>query len=282
MKFDFISGKSPDSSYNEDLAYVGKNMAWILDGATPLTNTNYTKNSSDAVWLVKNLHEILLKFDGSSNPDLLTITKHAIITLRSQFDEFREEKILSSFEVPSCSLCIARWNRDETRLEYLILGDCEIAVFHDSNFKLYSDNALKDLDRKVIERMKTIQKKGYTHYEAFKMVQQDLMRNRSTMNKKEGYWTLSFDESAVDHSLNGDFSLKRKTAVLLSSDGINDLVGTSKIYNNWNMILDDIRSNGIKSILERIRNFELDDPECLKLPRIKKHDDASIVLLEFV
>ncbi|MGH2613136.1 MAG: hypothetical protein ACRDFB_08850 [Rhabdochlamydiaceae bacterium] len=283
IHFDVLSEKNPESVANEDIVYVGKKMAWVLDGATPLSKRNHMNSQSDALWLVSRLHSILLQYEKYSEFDLLSILNKAHELLNREFLESIQNKILPEHELPSSGISIIRWNESNNFIEYAVLGDCEVAIFNGKNDQptIISDPSLQKLDQEVVNKIYQLQtQKNLKHKDVKDLVLPDLIRNRTLMNKQDGYPVFSASPQPIDRAITGKFTVKTEEAkAILVSDGIGRTVGNLDIYGSWNELLLEGLSKGTQTVMRNVRNFENSDPECIRFPRMSQFDDASIALL---
>ena len=65
--------------------------------------------------------------------------------------------------------------------------------------------------------------------------------------------------------------------VLLSTDGINPLDN----YYTRGRLLDEMSKRGVKGLISELRVIEENDLEQKKIKRLKTHDDATAVFLNF-
>lgn len=120
-----------------------------------------------------------------------------------------------------------------------------------------------------------IEYNGYTHSEL------ELLRNnRMTMNTEKGYAILEHDKSAIKRGIYQEHQITNILDVLIVSDGY------SKIYNTYYQceqkeVITLCKIEGIRKVLEMIREIESQDSKMQKFSRLRCHDDATAILIEF-
>ncbi|CBH20520.1 conserved protein of unknown function [Acetoanaerobium sticklandii] len=269
--------------YNEDISYIGDSWAWVIDGATGLSGRNLLKDKTDASWFVYQWNEYLISNIKNYNFDLSTIIK---LGIESIYDKYRflvkkeEDLLISPIDFPSATIALIRWNSNH--IEYFLLGDCEILIQNgQTNLVHISDEALKPFDDKVIDLM-TNEKiiNGLTHDEARDKATSMLVEHRLMKNKPKGYWSLEFDDIAVDMAKKGKICLDQEAKCLLMSDGFSILFQKYLKVDKYK-IINFVEKNGLVGCYNLLRDIESNDSECIRYPRLKKSDDSSAVFIRF-
>ncbi|MDE1825294.1 MAG: hypothetical protein KGH61_02000 [Candidatus Micrarchaeota archaeon] len=280
---DMVSEKNPSAKVNEDRAYVGKRMAWVIDGATPLGVKNYTKTASDTEWIAERLNREFLKADQGGERWPATVLENAAVKIRQEF--FRVSglnELPPPAMMPSSQVAMLMWEEDERKLRYLMLGDSRIAISTPKITVELADNRLQRFDAEAIAEMYKLQKTlGISHLEARKKIDSIVIDNRALMNRKDTYWMFVPDKKAVEHVRIGNIDVEEKMKVIISSDGFYGAIGNMPGIESWEAMFKELERTDLKGMLARIRRYEESDSECREFPRFKKHDDASAVLLEF-
>lgn len=269
-------------NYNEDTSFTGDGFAFVLDGATGLNGKNLIDKESDARWYVKQW-EIFLK-DNITNWDieLKDIIKDGINLIKGKFFsniDSTEKEYLRSIDLPSSTIALVRW--DSQVLEYFLLGDCTIILkFDNENINYIKDDALDILDGEVIKFMaREMKKNSISHLEARERAIDLLIRNRSLKNKLNGYWVLGFSTEAAENAKVGKIQLGIENNILLMSDGFSVLFEKYKATAREE-IIDIVDGEGVSYCYKRIRDVEINDPECIEYPRLKQSDDSSAVFIK--
>lgn len=279
MKIDWITDTY--KSENEDSYGMTLHGFWVMDGASALIKNNYTDEHNDVVWIVKWWNSYLESALDQLNKSLQTILNEGIDKLNADFSKYVDVEELSKLERVSSAIAIVRINGDI--VECFVLGDVEILIQNISGkVNVLTDETIIQLDNEVMtlmgnnpNRENKIEYNGYTQGEL------DLLRNnRMTMNTETGYAILEHDKSAIKRGIFRDYPIINIDDILIVSDGY------SKIYNTYYQceqkeIISLCKKMGIRKILEMIRDIESQDGKMQKYKRLRCHDDATAVLIEF-
>lgn len=264
--------------YNEDIYGLTKKSAFVLDGASALSSNSYTPDKNDVSWMVNWWKEYLNKNIDDTTYTIQSILKNGVREFNREYGKFVDISSLLAHEQLSAGLAIIRKNGNI--LESYVLGDVEITVEDKSGVcYIITDTALKDFDSEVIELMRRnkhreneVVFKGFTEEEL-----DVLVRNRSRMNTPGGYFILGHSEDAIDFGIYRELDITQINRCLLATDGI---VPLSVKYSRVNL-LDQIRSKGVRNIINELRGLEETDKDKRSIGRLKTHDDATVVYLDF-
>lgn len=263
---------------NEDIYGLTKKGAFVIDGASSLTEKNFTPDGNDVSWMVKWWRDYL---DNNLDNTLFTIQqilKEGIKRFNREYGKYVDLNSLKPHEQLSAGIAILRKNGN--LLESYVLGDVEISIENKTGeCTIVTDTFLKGMDSEVIELMRRNHQrenqlvfKGFTEEEL-----EILTRNRMTMNVKGGYFILGHSVDAVDMGIYKTFNINEVQKCLLSTDGIIPL--DSKYSRK--ILLERIGINGVKEIIKELREIEKSDILRKKIGRLKTHDDATVVYLDF-
>ena len=268
-------------NYNEDIAHVVSNAAWVLDGATGLSQENHMPGDSDAKWYVEAWDTYLTDAVTISDNSLEEIVLAGIAKVNDEYRQILGGKAIEEIDVPSSGIALIRWGKEE--LEYFILGDCQLWIMKNESVEKIADYKLPLLDDEVSKRMNTYIKQGIAASEARNKIKQLLIENRLLKNKKNGYWILSLDQEAVAHAISGKLSFNhddQRAEILLLSDGYYAIVDKYKALTEKE-VFDKIEAKGLESVYHLIRQIEEKDPNQSRFARFKKSDDASAIFISF-
>lgn len=271
----FKSICEPGNKINEDIAFAGKNIGWVLDAATGLTKEKLTSGDSDGAWFVAQWEEYLKRNTDNMDSSLEDIIYNGIHEVKNKFeDEVKEKKILP-VQKPSASIAIIRIKE---KIEYLLIGDCTMLVkYKNEEVQKIKDTLLDKLDKKAINEMEKIRKeKNLSFAEAREEINPMLIKHRCLKNTDDGYWTLEFEEEALKHSLTGTLKIEEVSEILLLSDGFASLFESYNYCDEKNIFIENERV-GLEKLYLTIREIEERDSDISMFPRFKKGDDASAV-----
>ena len=263
---------------NEDCYGVTDTSAFVMDGASSLSSCHFTPASNDVVWMVKWWQNYLLENLDDLETPLIKLLEQGVKDINQDFSEYTPVEQLSKLEQVSASIGIVRKNKDF--MECFVLGDVEISMKREGEpVNILTDKRIKPLDQEVIEfmskntnRLNKCVFKGFTEEELTL-----LKKNRMKMNTENGYYILSHDERAIANGIYKIYPLDYWSSCLLSSDGVSVL---DKYYSRIEL-MELMRTNGVKRLIEVLRGYESEDEEMVSLRRLKAHDDATAVFIEF-
>lgn len=265
----------PGGSHNEDRVFHSSNTAWILDGASGLTDSRRTESASDAVWLVDTAVQKLHTVTESS----LTVQLESVIrALQSIYPS--QGFALEKFDVPSAVGTGIRL--ENNRLDFLHFGDCALVVVDPDYSELYTSapSALQRFDRDVINTMSTVRlHKDLDFAGARNEVLPLLQANRARANSPDGYGNISVFGETPQPSISGTLGVRPGTTGLIATDGFYALVDTYRAYNPVNLVKA-AQIDGLRGLYDKLRELEEQDSECTQFPRLKQHDDASALFFE--
>lgn len=263
---------------NEDIYGITKSGAFVLDGASALTNKNYTSSGNDVCWMVQWWKEYLEENLDKTIYTIQEILQEGIDRFNKDYGKFVDLSTLKPHEQLSAGIAIVRKNGE--LLEAYVLGDVEITI-EDKGQEIVeiTDHSLNNLDGEVIQMMgRNKKREDQLVFKGFTQAELDiLILNRSKMNKPGGYYILSHSKEAIDMGIYKTFPLESIEECLLATDG---LVPLRYKYSKKDLF-DRIRGIGVKELIKELRNLEETDRDKRNIGRLKTHDDATLVYLNF-
>lgn len=265
---------------NEDIAQLNPSSAWILDGATGLSEKNIIDNESDARWFVQQWNEYLSAAVEDCDKSVADLIKAGIPIIKNKYYGLSKGADPQPIDLPSSGVALVRWN--EEKLDYLVLGDCILIIKYAGNkISVVKDDCLQQLDEKAIDRLHQLMiESNYSFEDAIQEINPILVSHRLMKNTQAGYWILGFDEQALDNCIHAAADIKEISEIVLMSDGFAALIDKYH-YTDESKIFDEVNHKGLASLYATLRQTELDDIEVKKYPRLKKSDDASAIAVCF-
>ena len=277
MYFDFYS--ETGKTFNEDIAYIDNDIAFVLDASTGLLDEKITSFDSDGQWFVSRWNDYLKKELRNFDKSIKDIVYDGIIKIRDEFYDIAGKVINDKLERPSASLAIIRILENDN-IEYFMLGDCTLLYSKDNKDFIVKDRAVEKLDAVAIKEVVRLREDlAYSFIEARKEVTKLLMSNRMLKNENDGYFVLEFEEEAVNHSIEG--VLEKIENIAIMSDGYSAIFDTYT-YCNEGELLDLLSENGAKYLYDIIRKIENEDFDMIQYPRLKKGDDSTVAFYHFM
>jgi Protein phosphatase 2C len=276
MKIEFYTDTVKES--NEDIYGITRIGAFVIDGASALTDKNYTPSGNDVSWMVHLWKDYLEENLDNTLYSIQKILEEGIDHFNKEYGKFVDLSTLKPYEQLSAGISIVRKNGEF--LEAYVLGDVEITIEDkDREFIVITDTSLENLDGEVKQIMgRNKKRKDQIVFKEFTQEELDiLILNRSKMNEPGGYFILSHSKEAVDMGIYKTIPVESIERCLLATDG---LVPLSYRYSKKSL-LDRIREKGAKELIKELRNLEEADKDKRNIGRLKTHDDATLIYLDF-
>lgn len=254
----------PNADWGEDRIFICENTVGVIDGASPISVVPIGGYHSQAEWLADNLAKELEEWGGTFIPDLC---RNITTSLRNSDDLTGAELAkkyypCATFGGISCYL---------NRVNAFVLSDCTI-VFerNDGILEVLTDNRIKRFSDKTKEVRKLALERGE---DVTKAVKQQMTINRQAMNTDGGFWTVSLYGSYWGEFAYKTFNVHELKRCLIMSDGF------ERVFSYRLVSFSDVLSGkvSLKSALQILRDWE-NNNESLE---VKRHDDASAILVEF-
>jgi len=234
---------------NEDFHLVGDGWAVVLDGITRYPDDGC---AHDVPWYVRRLGEGIAARIGGA--DLRWALARAIEAVNSLHADSCD---LASAVTPGATVAVVR--RVGDRVEWLVLGDCAIAVRdRDGGLVVESDGRLA-----ALPGVAAVDVAGVRRWPVEYVAQ---VRNRAG-----GYWVAASDPGAAEEAFTGSWPVGRIGEVLLCTDGLTRLV--ERYGYEWPELFE----AEVGDLIGLVRELEAADPRFG--PLSKRHDDATGVLL---
>ena len=258
---------------NEDVVGTTTFSAWVLDGATGLSDDPLLPGNSDAAWLVGAFNARLRAEADMGDRDLPTLFRVLIADVAAEFAANASRPPAGRFEEPSAGMAIVRLRQGN--IECASLGDCKAILSVGSQMvSTLESPVLRRLDAKIVARMQEIRERDPSlDIEALlRAVRGELRENRSKLNTKGGYWVLWTEPAAADAIEVQSVPLDGAETVfgLLVSDGFYRLVDVFEAYPNDAALLAAARKRGLEALMTELRTLEDNDPQCRERMRINQ------------
>ncbi len=267
-------GSDRGGVYNEDALGAAGDAVWLLDGATSLGPSRMAE-TSDAAWFAHFVSDRLAYATGNVRERFSA----AIDAARAVY-EASGPLPDAPWAMPSAGAALLR--QDGDTLEIGVLGDVKVWLIAPDGAvtPLPGGEMLEALDAAALERLVAMRaEQGPIGLKAARTQLDPLLRdNRSKMNTEGGYWVLSLDTACLTGMQITRVPVVSVHSVLMATDGFYDLWGAYGVP--LAEVLEELRAGQGDALIRRLRDIERADPEGLRYPRFKPHDDASWVLTE--
>lgn len=252
---------------SEDVVVVLPNAVVLLDGATSLDPDLRTGG-----WYASRLAgELAGRLAGYPDTDLADLLAAAIKSVA------RDHGLVPG-RSPSSTVALLRWNA--TTVEGLVLADSPIVAFTASGPSVLADTRIDRLPPGAGYRRQLRTGGGYgeNHLVALRKAVESNARRRNT---EDGFWVAEADPDAAHQAERMTWPIESLTTVLMASDGVTCGVDPYGVFADWQDLHDLAVSSGPEAVLDRVRAAELSDPDGVRWPRPKPHDDQSLVVARF-
>ncbi|MFV3413317.1 protein phosphatase 2C domain-containing protein [Pseudomonas nitroreducens] len=270
------------SPVNDDAIGYTATAAWVLDGATSL-GRGLVGGESDARWLAQSanahLQRLLEEQPYRPTQDLLVQLQAGVAA-----DFQRDSGVAVSLELnlPTACLSLLRVLGDGS-LELLNLCDtCIHLAWEDGCVESFGDTPLEEIDRQSVARLIALREANpdWNHEQLWQASRAWVRRNRALANTPEGYWCLDPSERWIPHVQRRVLDPTGLKAFMLVTDGFDRLLDFRRY--DLDALFAALPERGVEALIDELRALEGADDQALVYPRLKIHDDASVVWGEVV
>lgn len=266
-----ISLAGDRAKQNDDALGFRGNAAWVIDGATDLSETPVTRTASDASWVAQAANTSL---NAWTYGDLREAIRTASESAANAFSYLTRGQNIERWQLPIASLLMLTEN-ERGVIEGIDLGDCRVYAL-DANGVQTAGGYEGGLDAevKLAAAQPGVGKPLLKRAAAI----ETLRRNRAAMNSDGKYWTFGLQPVCADHARVWTLTLKRPAHILLMTDGFSALADRYSVYEPAALVKAAI-SVGLQELGRELRALEASDAAGSRFPRFKQSDDATAVLL---
>ena len=253
---------------NEDAVVAVPGLLAVLDGVTAPEGVD-TGCRHDPAWYVRQLATHLAATHLTEpERDLTEVVAVAIEATRAAHSGCDP-----NLYGPQSTVALLRVRPD--RCDYLLLGDCTIVLDRSGRVETVTDLRSREVERRLQPAAADLAPLGSRERTARHRAM--VLAQRRHANTAGGYWVAAADPAAAAHAVRGsvrrgDHGLDR--AALLT-DGASAAVDQYD-RTDWRGLLDLIESRGAEEVVALARSTEQTDPEGIRWPRPKRHDDATV------
>ncbi|HWD01902.1 MAG TPA: hypothetical protein VG674_05505 [Amycolatopsis sp.] len=231
----------------EDHVVVLDNAVLVLDGAT-----SPSRHLPPGGWYAGLLaRRLAAGLRAQPAADLADALAAAITTVASAHG-------LAPGNAPSSTVSILRW--DDDSVESLVLADSPIVAFGRFGVDVVSD-----------DRIIALREEGRLQTSA------DV---RARRNADGGFWVAEADPRAAAMAVRRSWPRPSVETVLVATDGVSIGVDEYGLF-GWPEVRRLARANGPDAVLDAVRLAEKQDPDGVRWPRAKRHDDQALVVVTF-
>jgi hypothetical protein len=261
MRTELASEPGDADRPNEDFAAVGLPASGqggslvVLDGVTPPKAGTGCLHS--VPWFTARLGGALTELTVSL-PDVPLVEALSRAIARTA-EAHASTCDLSHPRTPQATVVVARWDPDG--VEYLVLSDSALLLESpDGLVTPVLDDRLALLPRSVLAT--------------------DAVVDATLRNKEGGFFTAAADPSVAGLAVAGTLPRREVRALAALTDGATRWVERFG-EGDWADCFQVVRKEGPQALVDRVRTLERADPAATSPGRSKRHDDATVVFVEF-
>lgn len=276
----------PGTRINEDGCGLHGAYAWIVDGATGISDRQIMAAPSDAAWLAGLIEESLIRSipTGATDERILTELQSAIEHAFEAAIVPTEAAIVPTAESASAigpSACLgligvgASRRQGILRLSGSFLGDVVALVPAEGRILRWTDDRAKPFERLTLAALGT---GGHRPDGMAEHVRQQILENRSKLNQPDGYWVVNPRRPWAGSALRFEADVEVDAPIVLATDGFMRLVDVFGIYTDVSLHEALARGRG-DELLGELRERERRDETGRTFKRVKAHDDATVLVI---
>lgn len=252
--------------------------AWIIDGATGLSTEQLTKGGSDAAWLAGTIGGALERLIAEARPGADTLKR-----LESEVENLFQAATAHLpgrhvHHAPSACLGLIQAQKADAgrmRVEGFFFGDVVALVPTEQGILRWTDERAKPFERKTLAALET---GGHEPGRIPDAVRRQILENRSKLNQPDGYWVVSPCHPWAGHELCFEAHLRAGEVIVLATDGFMRLVDVFAVYTDQSLHAALAAGRG-DELIEELRALERSDSLSGSYPRVKMHDDATVLVI---
>ncbi|SCY67943.1 hypothetical protein [Microvirga guangxiensis] len=267
----------PGSRINEDGLGLLGHCAWIIDGATGLSTEQLTKGGSDAAWLagvIDNTLEKLVEL-GSQGAGFLASLETEAHRAFEHATAHLPGRHVSHAPSACLGLIEARENGGSIRLQGFFLGDVVALVPTERGIERWTDERSKPFEKKTLAALEA---GGHEPGRIPEAVRRQILENRSSLNQPDGYWVVSPSQPFAGRELRFEAQVPKGGEIVLATDGFMRLVDVFGAYTDQSLHAALAEGRG-DALIEELRTLERSDLLSGAYPRVKTHDDATVLVI---
>ena len=269
----------PGSRINEDGSGLHGRHAWIIDGATGVLPQRLTPGASDAAWLVEVIGQRLesLAASGHASQEILG---HLESHIGPAFEEAVDRPSdIADDHAPSACLGIVGISdapgTGRLRITGGFLGDVVALLPVEGGVLRWTDERAKPFERRTLAALtSTVREPGRMP----EPVMRQILENRTMLNHPEGYWVVNPRRSWSGRELRFEAALEPGHSVVLATDGFMRLIDVFGAYSDASLHAALAAGRG-DELIHELRDLERGDPMAEAYPRVKTHDDATVLVI---
>jgi hypothetical protein len=253
--------------------------AWIVDGATGVSTHKVTPGLSDAAWLARAIDDRLVGLTSATG-SMEDVFGRLETDIGSDFNEVTAGLSREGDDhAPSACLgFVGIWNSPEKGglvLEGAFLGDVVALVPSESGIVRWTDERAKPFEKRTLAALDAGDREVGRIPEA---VRRQIIENRAKLNHPDGYWVVNPRRPWAGRELRFEAKVLPGQPIVLATDGFMRLVDVFAAYSDKSLHAGLAAGKG-DDLMRELRDLERGDPMANAYPRVKTHDDATVLVI---
>ena len=259
MKMHCDSASRAGGSPSLDRVLKGRDFVIVMDGASPFRPTPV-----DGSTYVDTLGEVLARLLSRRYAPLADMVHDAISDTAHRLG-------LVKGSSPSAALAVIRVGG--TDLETFVLGDCLVATPDGDEL---TDNRLSSMAIDIRQEYKSRLQAGHGYDEVHRRLLRKLQEEEAEYrNVPGGYWIAEANPKAAYQAIERCYPADAVPWCVLATDGAYRPLRQLGIP--WNRVHENLEN--LEQLLADCQQLEELDPEGLRWPRAKRHDDKTLAVV---
>jgi hypothetical protein len=266
----------PGSRVNEDGIGLRGSFAWVIDGATGLSDEQLTSGGSDAAWLAGLIGDRLMDLAGEEGDAVLSRLEADIHSIFRETTAHVPE--VGDHHAPSACLGLVEAHPGEggqVRVQGRFLGDVIALVPTERGVVRWTDERAKPFEKKTLAALGAREHAPGSIPEA---VKRQILENRTKLNRPDGYWVVNPLRPWAGRELRFEAQVKPGEPIVLATDGFMRLVDVFGAYSDTALHARLAAGKG-PDLMQELRERERSDLLAAAYPRVKTHDDATFLVI---
>lgn len=263
---------------NEDGFGLRGRHAWIIDGATGVAAQRLSAASSDAAWLAGEINAKIQDLASSNGANEAVFDALEGEISRDFAKAITPAGPANDDHAPSACLgLIGLWPGEEggVVVQGAFLGDVVALVPTQQGVVRWTDERAKPFEKRTLAALGGSTREPGRMPEA---VRRQILENRTKLNRQDGYWVVNPLRSWAGQELRFEARLAPGQPIVLATDGFMRLVDVFAAYSDASLHAALAQGRG-EALMQELRDLERGDPVADAYPRVKTHDDATVLVI---
>lgn len=254
---------------NEDSVLIDKNIFGVFDGATSIVKDGQDNLKTGGLIASETARDTFKENDRALHELAIKATHN----LRYKMFDYGVH--VSDKERVWCTTA-AVVRVFGSKFEWLQISDSNIIVIYkDGSYKRMVEDS--DHDEDVLLEWKALAEKG--ERDIAEKLFPSFVALRNKMNVE--YGVISGDDEMKEFINEGEESLDGVSDIIIFTDGLLIPKNDPREKDDISKIVELYKRGRLEAIKDYVRTLENQDPDCVKFPRVKKHDDATAIAISF-